>query len=165
MAETVGKIAVDLAQKADNKHTVVEQMQENLTDYERNVIECAERGLKQYNSDFYIVVLTKKEPLFENIIRNLFHHRKSCPTPQYDQVVYQYQYKQDALKFLWCIPDKETCEVYKTYKSVVQPEERQLLQFVLDFDRGMLDQLARRLNNEAGNTQFLEDKHVVPKAV
>ena len=161
MKKTVGAVAADLLQKDQGNHTAHEQMQENLTDYERNVIECAERGLKAYNSDFFIVVLSKKEPLLPNVIRNYFFHRRSCPSPQYDQVAYHYIFDNDALKMLWCIPDKETCEMYRTYTKIVNPAERELLQFILDFFNGGLDRLARKLNKEPGETQYLEDKHVI----
>lgn len=162
MKENVGKVAQDLLQKPENDHTVLEQMQESLTDYEKNIVLCAERGLEHFNSDFFIVVLTKKEPLFDNIMRNYFFPRKSCPTPTYDQVVYQYLFDADAIKFLWVIPDKETCEIYKDNAGSVVPEEQQLLQYILDFYSGALDKLVATLNKETMKHQFLEDKHVQP---
>lgn len=156
--KTVGKVATELEAKADNKHTVIDQMEENLTDYEKEVVECAERGYKVYKSDFFVVVLTKKERLFENIFRNYFLHRKSCPTPEYDQTVYRYIYDADALEVVWTIPDKQTCMVYVNNAVIVAPEEKQLLNYVIAFKDGILDQLARKLNNEPGTSQFLEYK-------
>ena len=35
--ETVGKLSIDLLAKADDKHTVGEQMREQLTDYDKNL--------------------------------------------------------------------------------------------------------------------------------
>ena len=162
MKENVGKIAQDLLIKSDDKHSVMDQTSESLTDYERNVVECAERGLKEYKSDFFIVVITKKEPLFDNIYRNYFFHRKSCPTPEYDQTVYQYVYRQDALKYLWTLPDKESCAMYRMYIKVVKPEEKQLLGFVLDFYDGTLDTFVAKLNKEATTDGFLTN--VIPDA-
>lgn len=149
---------MELAAKADNKHTVVDQMEENLTDYEKNVKECAERGLKEYNSDFFVVVLTKKERLFQNIYRHFFLHRKSCPTPEFDQTVYHYIYQKDALKYLWTVPDKETSQMYSENAAFIPPQEKQLLHFVLDFNDGTLDRLCRSLNKEPGTSQYLENK-------
>lgn len=156
--KTVGQAATELASQADNKHTVIDQMEENLTDYEKEVIACAERGYKAYKSDFFVVVLTKKERLLHNVFRNFFLHRKSCPTPEYDQTVYRYLYDKDALEFLWTVPDKETCAVYLTNAVTIAPEERQLLNYVVAFKDGILDQLARKMNNEPGTSQFLEYK-------
>ena len=159
--KTVGETAVDLASKADNKHTVVDQMQENLTDYEKNVRDCAQRGLQEHNSDFFVVVLTKKEKLFPNVFRNFFLHRKSCPTPEYDQTVYHYIHKLDALKYLWTVPDKETCKVYLENAAFIPFDEKKLLQFIMDFADGTLDRLSRTLNKEAGTGQYLENKIIL----
>lgn len=156
--KTVGQAAVELVAKADNKHTVVDQMEESLTDYEANVKDCAARGLKEYNSDFFVVVLAKKERLFHNIYRNFFLHRQSCPTPEFDQTVYHYIYQKDALKYLWTIPDKETCRMYIENAAFIPPQEKLLLQFILDFNDGTLDQLCRKLNKEPGTSQYLENK-------
>ena len=63
--ETVGKIAVDLMAKPENQHTVIDQMRENLTDYDNNIFLCVQRYKKIFPGDFYVVVETKKERLFE----------------------------------------------------------------------------------------------------
>lgn len=162
MKETVGKIATDLLQKADNKHTITDQMRENLSDFETNVLIAADRGLKEHNSDFFVVVNIKKEPLFENVYRNQFFHRKSCPTPTYDQIVYKYHYQPDALEFLWVVPDKETCMTYKMYTKIINKDEQQLMRFITEFFDGTLDRIAAKLNNEPINGEYLIDKHVVP---
>jgi hypothetical protein len=164
MKENIGKIATELIAKSDDKHSAIDQTSESLTDYERNVIECAEKGLKEHKSDFFIVVITKKEALFDNIYRNYFLHRRSCPTPEYDQTVYHYIYKQDALKYMWTIPDKDTCQMYRMYVAVVKEEEKQLLGFVLGFYDGSLDRLAAKLNKESVKEGFLQNAEaIVPK--
>jgi len=161
MEETVGKIAVDLLAQADDKHTVTDQTRESLTEWEQNVIETAEKGLKEYGSDFFIVVLTKKESLYENIYRNFFFHRRSCPTPEYDQTVYQYIYSADALQYLWTIPDKETVTMYNLNAKDIPQEEHQLRDYSISFINGDLDRLCRKLNNESGDTPYLQNLNVV----
>lgn len=159
--ETVGSVAVELAAQADNKHTAHDQMTENLSDWEKNVLEAAERGLKKYKSDFFIEVLTKKEPLFENIYRNYFIDKRACPTPQYDQTVYQYIYSADALKYLWTVPDKETCTLMRDNALEIPEEEKQLLNYVMLFLNGDLDRLCKKLNKEPGDTPYLQNLNVV----
>lgn len=193
--ETVGQIVTELATKADNKHSVTEQMRESLTEWERNVLEATEAGLKKYNSDFFVVVLTKQEtifgiqscfwdesdpypreeckcrgcdPLLDEfgrpyylVYHNYYLARKSCPTPEYDQTVYQYIYSADALKYLWTIPDKETCLVYRENALFVVEEEKKLLKYILDFFDGSLDRLCRKLNKEPGDTPYLQNLNVV----
>ena len=156
--KTVGAAATELAAKADNKHTVIDQMRENLTDYEKEVLACAERGLATYKHDFFVVILTKKERLLENVFRNYFLHRKSCPTPEYDQTVFRVTYNPQDIELIWTIPDKETCFVYLRDAVLVHPEEKELLNYVIGFNDGTLDQLARKLNKEPGTSLFLENK-------
>ena len=89
--DTVGKISRDLLLKEDkNDHSVIEQMQEQLSDYETNVAQAVAEGKRIYSGTFYLVVITKKEPLMQNVLRNYFFHRETCPTPDYDQATYRY---------------------------------------------------------------------------
>lgn len=156
--ETLGKISSDLLQKStDDTHSAHEQMLESLTDWDRHIYECIHDNKDHFSDDFYIVVVTKKEPLMRNVLRNYFMARHSCPTPDYDQVVYKYEKKTDILNFLWVIPSKDTCLIMKEYSIQVDPEERQLLQFVLDFADGSLYQMAKRLNGEETNSIFIEE--------
>jgi len=88
--ETVGKISSDLLIKSvDNTHSAYEQMLESLTDFDKHMHETIDRLKKDWPSqDFYIVVITKKERLMTNVLRNYFLGRLSCPTPDYDPVGY-----------------------------------------------------------------------------
>jgi len=156
--ETVGKISHDLSLKNEKvTHSAEEQMREQLEDYEKNIIECIHNFQVQapHLKDFYLVVATKKERLMENVIRNYFMARQSCPTPEYDQTVYHYNTLTGDLKFMWVVPSKDTCIQMKEEALNVHPEERQLLNFVLDFMDGSLLRLAKKLNGEADNSPIL----------
>lgn len=147
--DTVGKIASDLKKKeTDNTHTPIDQMREQLTDYEKNLFECVEENKDNYSHDFYIVVLTKKERLMDNVLRNFFFARESCPTPGFDQAVYKYWKNDDYLDFLWVIPSKDTCEFMADYCLVIPDDQKDLLKFVLDFNDGTLLNRAKILNKE-----------------
>jgi hypothetical protein len=154
---TVGKLATDLQKhEVQNHHTADEQMSEQLSDYDKNIFECVERSKKDYAGDFFIVVLTKKEKLLSNVIRNYFYPRSTCPTPDYDQTVYFYNRKDDAIDFVWVIPSRETCHQLKDNALLVAPEERQLLNFVLEFADGTLYKLAKKLNGENDDSITLQ---------
>src|SRR3990167_7176702 len=100
--DTVGKISTDLLNdETPLDHSAFEQMQESLSDYEKNLVEAVESGKKTFFGDFYIVVETKKEPKMQNVIRNYFFSRQTCPTPIYDEAVYRYNAKDEAIEFLW----------------------------------------------------------------
>ena len=152
---TVGKVAVDLMEKPENQHTVVDQMRENLTDYDKNIYLCVDSAKNTYPDDFYIVVECKKERLLENVIRNYFFARLSAPTPTWDQTVYKYHRKRDWLEFLWVVPSKDACEYLTFHALDVVESERELLKFVLSYNDGTLLKIAKKLNGEADNSPLI----------
>jgi len=147
--ETVGKVSSDLLQKQTSSISPIDLTSELLTDYEKNINECV-ANLRAIDStgDYYIVVITKKEPLMHNVLRNYFMGRRSCPTPDYDQTVYKYTCENDHIEFLWTIPSRDTCILLLQNKSKVAREEHGLLDFVIKFYEGTLFELAKKLNGE-----------------
>jgi hypothetical protein len=147
--ETVGKISTDLlwgAQELD--HSAEEQMREMLELWETNLLECIERGKKEFPHDFYIVVDTKKEPKMQNVLRNVFIPRSTCPTPTYDNSVYKYHRSDENLEFLWVLPSKSTCSMMKDRALEIPEDQKELLQFVLDDADGTLLRRCKTLNKE-----------------
>jgi hypothetical protein len=146
--KTVGTIAGELQQKAPESRDPIEIQREMLKDYEKNVVIAIERGLKTINKDFYIEVELKKEKLLENVLRNYFCERTTCPTPGHDQTVFKYNYNSGVVEHLWTVPDRDTCEIFYENALIIVPEERALLKFVLDFYDGTLLRKAKKLNGE-----------------
>lgn len=154
--ETVGKVSLDLANKTPDTRSPIEQMSENLSEYEQNIWDCAERGKKDFTTDFYIVVITKNEKLMPNVFRNYFFCRLSCPTPDYDQTVYKYKRVDNMPVFMWVIPSREaSIHLMKNHLYVVS-EERELLKYVIAFMDGTLGELAKELNGEKRESVELE---------
>lgn len=147
--DTVGKISSELLFNADYlDHSPEEQMREQLEDYEKNVLEAIETGKKLYDGDFYIVVETKKEPKMQNVIRNYFIARQTCPTPTYDNSVYKYHWRDEHLEFLWVLPSKEVYKMFKDRALEIPSDQKELLGFVLDDADGTLLRLCKKLNGE-----------------
>lgn len=146
--KTVGKVSYDLSLKEPETRSPIEQMRENLTDYEKNLHESIDRGKKDFDGDFFIEIITKQEPLMTNVIRNYFVPRKSCPTPNYDQTLYKYTLKNDQIDFLWVIPSRGVCHLLLEHRLEVPAEEYGLLDFVIQFERGDLFKLCKKLNGE-----------------
>jgi hypothetical protein len=142
--------------KDEHPVCVIDQQREMQKDYEKNFIECLERGKKAIDGDFYLVVETKKERLLVNVLRNYFFYRHSCPTPTYDTAVYKYHRSSDTIEFLWTVPSRDTCELLRDNALEVAPEERDLLHFVLDFYQGTLLARAKKMNNEQAETSLLQ---------
>jgi hypothetical protein len=156
--QTVGKVSSDLLIKqVDDKHSAHEQMQEQLTDFEKEFFTCVQTHQKIFPIDFYIVVITKRERLMPNVFRNYFTARLSCPTPDYDQSVYHFK-PPDRIHYLWTIPDKHSCEFFRAYPFDVPSEERDLLENVLDFYNGELLRKAKKLNGEELASPLLAER-------
>jgi hypothetical protein len=153
--DTVGKISTDLLIKPLETTDPIEQTNEQLTDYDKNLSIAVDRGLKEYVGDFFLVVLTKKERLMQNVIRNYFFSRKTCPTPEYDQVVYHYHRTSGDIEFIWVVPSKDTCELFKDNMLKIVSHEQQLLKYVLSFYDGTLLDISKRYNGEKPDSPYL----------
>ena len=155
MADTVGKISSELLKKAPDSRDPIELQREIHKTYEKDFYECLRRGRQQYTGEYYVVVLTKKERLMENVLRNYFLCRTSCPTPEYDQTVYKI-HKDDKIQFLWVLPSKDTCEMFIRHAGEIVPDERWLLYYILADQSGDLLKLSKQLNNEADNSILIK---------
>lgn len=153
--ETVGKISSELLAKQPASRNPIEIERELHKDYEKNIFECIGRGKKDFNDDFFVVVITKKEPLMQNVLRHYFFCRHSCPTPDYDQTVYKFTRATEIIEFIWVIPSRETCFTLKENSMQVAPAEYGLLEFVLKFADGTLYKLAKSLNGEVDDSALL----------
>ena len=153
--ETVGKVSVDLAAQEAPTRDPIELERAIHKDYEDNIYLCIDRHKKDFIGDFYIVVLTKRERLLQNVLRHYFFGRATCPTPEYDQAVYKFHRNGEVIEFLWVIPSKETCEHFRLHALEVHDLERDLLKFVLDFYDDTLMKKAKMLNGEALDTPLL----------
>ena len=147
--ETIGKVSRDLSQKESPTNDPIELQREMQSDYEANFFQCVERGKKECIRDFYVVVITKKERLMHNVLRNYFGCRNSCPTPEWDQAVYKYHRSEERVEFLWVIPSRDTCKLFRENVLQIPGAERPLLGFILDFEDGSLLKLAKTLNGES----------------
>lgn len=146
--QTVGKIATDLAQRSPETYDPIAIQREMQKDYMKNLLDAVDRGYFKYKTDFFIHVETKKESLLDNVYRNYFIDRLTCPTPNYDQSVFKYNQKASQIEYIWTIPDRETCHHLRMHVLEVVHDERELLNFVLKFDDGTLFKLMKKFNNE-----------------
>lgn len=146
---TAGQHSIDLMQRdMYGDITAGDRMREMLGEYEYYLLDAVDRGKKRYSSDFFVVVLQKRERLLQNNFRNYFIPRQTCPTPGYDQIVYHYHHKDDHIEFIWSIPSVVGIMNMMAHKHELDESFHPLLQFVLDFLDGKLEQKAQILNKE-----------------
>lgn len=152
--KTVGEHSYELQQKEDEKINPVDlqrEIHQGNTDedsFENQIRLAVKRGDNEedFIGDFFVVVLFKKERLLQNVVRQYFFPRQTCPPPDFDQVVYHYHRFAQKLEFLWVIPDKNTCIELPLIKNQLPHEQQQLLGFIHDFRTGKLDKVCEKLN-------------------
>ena len=152
---TVGKKSKELSQKESPTRDPIELEREMHKSYEEELWECVDFHKKKLKGDFFVVVITKKERLMQNVLRNYFFARTSCPTPDYDQTVYRYIKDSDELEFLWILPAKDICHVFLFNAHQVVPEERWLLEYIKEFSNGSLMKLCKKFNQENQDSPLL----------
>lgn len=146
--KTAGQIATELVEKDLVTTCAQEQGQEMTRTYIDELLKTLQDGKSKLKTDFFVVVLTKREKLLTNVIRNYFLYRSTCPTPNYDQAVYHYTQKDDSLVLLWVLPDRDYCFNLRDNALMLDKEYHELLGFILDYADGKLLQKAKILNKE-----------------
>lgn len=153
--QTVGAVSLDLMQKEAPSRDPIEIQREMQKDYLKELIMCVETHKTKIDGDFFISVITKNERLMPNVFRNYFFATKSCPTPTYDQSIFRWNHRSEDIEYVWTVPSKDTCIHFRENVMMVVPEERQLLQFVLDFYDDTLLKIAKKFNNEEEKSPLL----------
>ena len=153
--ETVGKISSELLNKIPDTTDPIALERAMHGEYVDNIDGCVRVSRNDYPNNFFVVVITKKERVMQNVLRNYFFARSTCPTPDYDQTVYQYIKEDDRLDLLWVIPSKDACMMFVEQRALVDPSEYELLNFVLQFADSTLYKLSKKLNGEELKSNML----------
>jgi len=146
--ETLGSVALQSEQKLlqEAEHTVAERTEQATDERVRILNEAFELGKQKFDGDFYIEMCMKREKLFWNVeTRWLPHVRRSCPTPMFEQTVYRYNRAEDILEYIWALPDINTACFLLENALVLPPEQKELIDFVIDFKEGRLHQIMLEL--------------------
>lgn len=147
-SKTVGQASIEALEKTPETLSPIDIQREVHKKFNDELLMCIERGKKEITGDFFVVVLTKKEKLMQNVLRNYFGFRRSCPTPDWDQTVFHYHAEGEHIEFLWVVPSRDTCELFNDNVLHIADDEKELLRFILDFKDGTLLEIAKKLNKE-----------------
>lgn len=147
--KTLGAKVIEAQQKDAGIYNAMDLASESLSNFDKSVLEAVERGIKEYpQSTFYVEVCHVHEKLLDTVGRNFFSVRKSAPTPEYNQTVFQYNHQKDSIEFLWTLPDRNTCLSFYYNKSQVDPSDYDILDQILSLYDGRLIALVKKLNHE-----------------
>lgn len=136
--KTVGEHAVNLLNKGEKIE--VGELSEGCTqDYMEELQKTAIDGLDNgnYEDDFYVVVMRKRERHLINVIRTLFYHRQTKPTPCWDIDLWRVTQKGD-LFFCYSLPDMQTGNDMVDNPEAYKDRSPELLQYVWMFANEML---------------------------
>lgn len=138
--ETVGKAALHLLAKGDQKQGVIDTQREMQKNYIDELIKCAQRGASMFGTEkpFYVCVQNRRERLLENVLRCQFYPRRTRPLPAFDLTLYHYDPKEEKLTFVWTIPDENAFKLMTEPGYIPHKGEEQLYGFVKAFYEGRL---------------------------
>ena len=148
--KTVGQLSYEASLLEKEPIRVQEQTAKMHEEYGDELMRAIQKGIETYPGEpiFFIEDITRQERLMMNVIRHTLIPRLTCPTPNYDQTVYRIIVKDQAIEYIWSLPDRISCITYLENMPIVVDEERELAQFILDFRDGRLELLAQQLNGE-----------------
>lgn len=159
-SETVGKVATELWDKQLDTRNVQEIISASMSRAELAFDEAIKDGKKKWHGQsFFIVALSRDfRKLMYKTLMNQFVARQTCPTPNYDQHVWRYDFHSGQTEYIWSIPCKEACHYLKDNALLVAPEEKELLRYVLEYADGTLYKKCKKLNGEKETSNELERK-------
>ncbi|MGD8305088.1 MAG: hypothetical protein PVF17_00405 [Ignavibacteria bacterium] len=130
--KTVGQHCVDLLNESE-KMEVGDLSSGCTKDYMNEIQKCAVDGLDNgdYEGDFYVVAMRKRERHMVNVMRCYYLHRQTKPTPGWDMDLWRVSQKGD-LFFCWSLPDIHTGNDMLDYPEEFK-DTPDLLNFVHQF--------------------------------
>ena len=111
---------------------------------------------RPFVGDFYVEVYTFMAKLLPNVIRNRMYTRKSCPTPNYDQIVYRFNSEMERIEELWVLGTRATCFYFLQNQKEIRPDMYQTVDYIRQFADGSLFRMCKELNNEKEDTPELD---------
>ncbi len=153
--ETVGKIYSDMRAKAQDNASVFEVTRCIGKDYMRQLCDMVERDKLKTDKTFYVEVAMRMNSVMSDVPEYYMISRLTCPTPNHDIAVFQYDRKDEALHFLWTVPSPLECQYYMNNALTLQPEEIEARDMVVEFLNGNLLRIAKKLNGETNNDELI----------
>ena len=142
----VGRAVYDILQKDNPSQTVQEVLDASAEKFRDEMEKAIQENFHKYESPFYILVLSKKEPWALNVMRNWFIARQTRPTvaflrhefPTFMSTLYRIDKKNCELKIVWSLPIEQDCRVVMKNRHLYDP---QLVKWVQMAQDGSLDAL------------------------
>lgn len=144
---TVGAIAAQaehLGSPTNDVRELQRGMESNKMDH---VHKALERGLKRYDSRYIYVVVLRIFDSLTKTIRNRYFPSDICPTPNFNQAVFEYDRDHGNLDLLYVLPALNTCNYLLANPFYLNANDRQLLSYIYNFRDGTLDRQQEEKNS------------------
>jgi hypothetical protein len=125
-----GQAVVDILSRDNPSCTVQDVIDGYAPDFLKHFETAVENGSRQYEGEFHIFVLSKKEMWAVNLVRNWFIPRKSAPDslemmiwyPHHTKTLYKVNPKIGEVGLQWSVPGLEECKSILKNKDIYAPE-------------------------------------------
>jgi len=150
---TVGAIS-EVASEQNPPSSDVREVQRGLPSNNMSEVWTAvENVIDKFPHDNLFVIHSRVIDKVAKVIRNRYGGHWICPKPNFDNAVYKYNRQHDDLTLLWVLPSIATANYLIANAVHLDKVDRELLQFILDFKDGTLDQLAIKLNERQAKSE------------
>ena len=105
--ETLGTQIKLFFEKGDVHQQEARETSNEMSKQYMQELESAINNHRFVKGKFYIAAVTKKEHLFDNVMKTVFIVRKTDPWPEYGMTLYSFNNDTNELKLEWIIPSKE----------------------------------------------------------
>lgn len=135
---TLGQQMLDMQIKhaGQKTQTVRETTDEMGKEYMKEIIACANKGLKDHNKDFYILEVLEHDPILEGVIKLRLQPRWTRPRPEWGIALYKVHAESGTMTYEWGLPQK-----HEAYIMIQNPAgwENKTMQDIQDFLDGKLE--------------------------
>lgn len=136
----VGKAAYEIAQKKQEKVPAIELSRAMGTQISKLLEDTIKTHEKEKRLYFIKILFRKHRSLPPNHIHcQVIAPYYAKPAADYDETVFSMNNNTGELKYLWSIPDEESCEYILANSSSLPEEQKQLYEFVKLFSEGKLN--------------------------
>lgn len=144
-AKRVGQAVVDILSKDNHGIITAGEITESQADkYRRSLEDAIDTGTKLYKSPFFVLVVTNKEFWAENVVRNWFVPRQTCPYastlyqfyPNHMKTLYMVDVDKGQFEIIWSLPGVQDMNSIIKTPHLYHPR---LVQWITDFTKGRFD--------------------------
>lgn len=83
-----------------------------------------------------------------------------CPMPAYNQIIFRYVPEDDEIQYMWSIPNLWNCQVYLNDAKTASDTSPELLESIINFQNGTLEQMALGFNADA-NALWKKEANII----